>query len=80
MRPRHDSRRGYSDRELPDGGYGKEHAYAPELYRVQALNWHWIPAVGISRDVIQADIKRYLGPEALVRPGEGSEQYAVRCG
>lgn len=33
----------------------------------------WIPADGIRRDVIQADIQRYLGPEAVVRPGEGRD-------
>jgi hypothetical protein len=27
--------------------------------------------------VIQADIQRYLGPEALVRPGEGRDEHAV---
>ncbi len=50
----------------------------PEPVRVQTPNWRWwIPAEGISRDVIQADIGRYLGPEALVRPGDGTDQYAV---
>jgi hypothetical protein len=29
----------------------------------------WIPGDGIRRDVIQADIQRYLGPDALVKPG-----------
>jgi hypothetical protein len=27
--------------------------------------------------VIQADIQRYLGPEALVRPGEGRDENRV---
>jgi hypothetical protein len=31
----------------------------------------WIPAEGIRRDVIQADISLYLGPDALVKPGTG---------
>jgi hypothetical protein len=79
MRPAHDSRR-YGDRDPPERGYGQA-GYAPEPARGQTPNWRWwIPAEGISRDVIQADIQRYLGPEALVRPGEGTEQYAVRCG
>ena len=38
----------------------------------------WIPSDGIRRDVIQADIQRYLGPEALVRPGEGRDADRVR--
>jgi hypothetical protein len=29
--------------------------------------------------VIQADIQRYLGPDALVRPGEGRDENAVSC-
>jgi hypothetical protein len=37
----------------------------------------WIPAEGIRRDVIQADIQRYLGPEAVVRPGEGRDENRV---
>lgn len=42
-------------------------------------NWRWwIPADGISREVIQADIQRYLGPEAVVRPGGGTGENAVR--
>ena len=36
-------------------------------------NWRWwIPAEGIAREVIQADISRYLGPDAIVRPGGGT--------
>lgn len=41
-------------------------------------NWRWwIPAEGISGEVIQADITRYLGPEAVVRPGGGIEENQV---
>jgi hypothetical protein len=29
----------------------------------------WVPGEGIRRDVIQADVQRYLGPDALVKPG-----------
>lgn len=29
----------------------------------------WIPSAGIRRDVIVADIQRYLGQDALVKPG-----------
>lgn len=32
-------------------------------------NEYFIPGDGISREVIQADICRYLGNDALVRPG-----------
>ncbi|KAH0548005.1 hypothetical protein GP486_008254 [Trichoglossum hirsutum] len=37
-------------------------------------NQYFIPGDGISREVITADICRYLGNDALVRPG----QYQVR--
>ena len=40
----------------------------------------WIPGDGIRRDVLQADIQRYLGPEALVRPGEGRDENRVCSG
>jgi hypothetical protein len=30
---------------------------------------------GIAREVITADIQRYLGPDALVRPGLGTGEY-----
>ncbi|KAK2868018.1 hypothetical protein FQN49_003246, partial [Arthroderma sp. PD_2] len=33
------------------------------------LNEYFIDQDGISREVIQADICRYLGRDALVRPG-----------
>lgn len=33
------------------------------------LNEYFIPGDGISREVIQADICRYLGNDALVKPG-----------
>ncbi|KAF2397983.1 hypothetical protein EJ06DRAFT_118365 [Trichodelitschia bisporula] len=33
----------------------------------------WIPAEGIHRQVIQADIQRYLGPEACMRPGTNND-------
>jgi len=37
----------------------------------------WIPADGIREDVIQADIQRYLGPDALVKPGLETGENAV---
>ncbi|TKA53495.1 hypothetical protein B0A49_12381 [Cryomyces minteri] len=33
------------------------------------------PGEGIAREVITADIQRYLGPDALVRPGTGIEEF-----
>lgn len=36
---------------------------------VPRQNEYFIPGEGISREVIQADICRYLGNDALVRPG-----------
>lgn len=33
------------------------------------------PGEGIAREVITADIQRYLGNDALVRPGEGNGEY-----
>jgi hypothetical protein len=35
------------------------------------------PGEGIAREVITADIQRYLGNDALVRPGEGTGDYEV---
>lgn len=37
------------------------------------------PGEGIAREVITADIQRYLGPDALVKPGVGSAEYEVSC-
>jgi hypothetical protein len=37
--------------------------------RPERQNEYFIPGDGISREVIQADICRYLGNDALVRPG-----------
>lgn len=35
------------------------------------------PGDGIAREVITADIQRYLGPDALVKPGIGTGEYEV---
>jgi len=42
-------------------------------------NQYFIPGDGISREVIQADICRYLGHDALVRPGnyQGRDGYVL---
>lgn len=43
-----------------------------------ALHRSWfIPADGIAREVITADIQRYLGNDAVVRPGIGTGEYEV---
>jgi hypothetical protein len=41
-------------------------------YATERQNEYFIPGDGISREVIQADICRYLGNDALVRPGNHS--------
>lgn len=35
-------------------------------------NQWFVPGDGIAREVITADIQRYLGPDALVKPGNGT--------
>lgn len=44
-------------------------------------NEYFIPGDGISREVIQADICRYLGNDALVRPGNhgGRQGFFYPC-
>jgi hypothetical protein len=42
------------------------------------MNQWFVPGEGIAREVITADIQRYLGPDALVRPGTGTGEYEVR--
>jgi hypothetical protein len=43
----------------------------------RANQW-FVAGDGIAREVITADIQRYLGPDALVRPGVGTGEYQVR--
>ncbi|KAF2272393.1 uncharacterized protein EI97DRAFT_213594 [Westerdykella ornata] len=43
-------------------------------------NQWFVPGDGIAREVITADIQRYLGPDALVRPGTGTGEYEGRPG
>jgi len=45
-----------------------------ERHPTERQNEYFIPGDGIMREVIQADICRYLGNDALVRPGN----YQVR--
>ncbi|KAL1998681.1 hypothetical protein VTN02DRAFT_5752 [Thermoascus thermophilus] len=49
--------------------------------RPERQNEYFIPGDGISREVIQADICRYLGNDALVRPGthNGRPGYLIRA-
>lgn len=42
-----------------------------------ARQW-FVPGDGIDRHVISADIQRYLGNDATVRPGVGTGQDEVR--
>jgi hypothetical protein len=37
-----------------------------------AVRQWFVPAEGIERQVISADIQRYLGNDATVRPGQGN--------
>lgn len=48
----------------------------PTLTMSRANQW-FVPGDGIAREVITADIQRYLGPDALVRPGPGTGEYEV---
>ena len=43
----------------------------------RANQW-FVAGDGIAREVITADIQRYLGPDALVRPGVGTGEFQVR--
>ncbi|KAF2714419.1 hypothetical protein K504DRAFT_468941 [Pleomassaria siparia CBS 279.74] len=45
----------------------------------RANQWY-VPGEGIAREVITADIQRYLGPDALVRPGPGTGEHEGRNG
>ncbi|KAL1863593.1 hypothetical protein Plec18167_000688 [Paecilomyces lecythidis] len=49
--------------------------------RPERQNEYFIPGDGISREVIQADICRYLGNDALVKPGthNGQKGYLIRA-
>lgn len=42
-----------------------------------ARQW-FVPGDGIDRHVISADIQRYLGNDATVRPGVGTGEHQVR--
>ncbi|KAF1849136.1 uncharacterized protein K460DRAFT_278097 [Cucurbitaria berberidis CBS 394.84] len=45
----------------------------------RANQW-FVPGDGIAREVITADIQRYLGPDALIRPGVGTGEYQGQPG
>ncbi|KAH7361177.1 hypothetical protein BKA66DRAFT_215489 [Pyrenochaeta sp. MPI-SDFR-AT-0127] len=45
----------------------------------RANQW-FVAGDGIAREVITADIQRYLGPDALVRPGVGTGEYQGQPG
>ncbi|KAF2646266.1 hypothetical protein P280DRAFT_6053 [Massarina eburnea CBS 473.64] len=44
------------------------------------MNQWFVLGDGIAREVITADIQRYLGPDALVRPGTGTGDHEGRPG
>lgn len=50
------------------GRSGRDYDHRSE--RPERQNEYWLPGEGISREVIQADICRYLGNDALVRPAQ----------
>lgn len=53
------------------------------VYTCEAMlraNTWFVPAEGIAREVIAADIQRYLGLDAAVRPGLGIDDFDGRNG
>ncbi|KAF2788882.1 hypothetical protein K505DRAFT_201597, partial [Melanomma pulvis-pyrius CBS 109.77] len=40
----------------------------------------FIPGDGIAREVITEDIQRYIGPDAVVRPGLGTGEWEGKSG
>jgi hypothetical protein len=54
------------------------HLPAHLMPTMSRANQWFVPGDGIAREVITADIQRYLGPDALVRPGVGTGEYQVR--
>jgi hypothetical protein len=56
------------------GGHGRD---SQSTGSIQMQYRWWIPSDGIRQDVIQADIQRYLGQDALVEPSLGTGQDAV---
>jgi hypothetical protein len=53
------------------GAHGRndQERHPQERHPTERQNEYFIPGDGIMREVIQADICRYLGNDALVRPG-----------
>lgn len=50
------------------------------MSQMSRSNQWFVPGDGIAREVITADIQRYLGPDALVRPGVGTGEHEGRNG
>lgn len=59
-----------------DGDHDDRPLAQPPLAPGPNFQW-WIPQNGIRRDVIQADIRLYLGQDALVKSGEGIGEDSV---
>lgn len=64
---RNDSHAG--DNYNSGGGRDRDRRERPTERSGGRYNEYFLPGEGISREVIQADICRYLGNDALVRPG-----------
>jgi hypothetical protein len=73
---------GYSQQSSGYGGGPPPPSNYPQTqaYETSAPNYRWfVDGRGIRRDVIQADIQRYLGPDALVKPGEQNVRASTVC-
>ena len=65
---RGDDRDNYPKRTRGDGYPPKEPAREPARAAPSRLNEYFIEGDGISREVLQIDICKHLGPEATSRP------------
>jgi hypothetical protein len=61
---------------LSNSAYGKPTQSISTKPSMLTFRW-WVPRESIRTDVIQADIQRYLGQDALVKPGLGTGENAV---
>lgn len=55
--------------------YETRKSYKYDQFSPYRLVSSWLPGEGISREVIQADIRRYLGSEATIIPSERDVSY-----
>jgi len=66
---RGDDRDNYAKRARGDGYPPKEPPREPARAAPARLNEYFIEGDGISREVLQTDICKHLGPEAISKPG-----------